>query len=854
MQPGTLEQVNKHRNVADWESVESEVRGALDTDANDLDALRILAQAIEKLKRDDELPDIWARMVELEEAPGATSKRLAETLQAQDDTDGAVKYFRVAIKSFLKTKNFDRIENVWLELVDLAPEPLDFFLDVLEGMVERDQGKRAGLLAQTLWTFYLEAKRWAEGLKLVNVAALHGADDSVTRQALIQCLENVHADCGELDSILASSGLRRDRPLKEGFEEVGLLLRFVEGAAFRHPDWGVGIVQRLDVIEKRITIDFQRRKGHAMDIALANRALEELDADDYRTIRIKTPARAKELVQEDPLFLGRSVIKSFGGSASARQMKERLCGDLIEPRAWNRWWSNVQTLLKNDQYVGISGGTSKTYTLRDEPATETQEWIGRLGRVRNLFGKLDVFRKYLLQVKKADRDADLLGEMTALLVMAAQKQSKPEVTVEVVMTLQDLEVACDGFAADPKDLAIEPFASELHCAMKTIQALRHADHQQRFSDAIQATQDEAWPDIFRRLLLVPGIQVRNHLADLLHEAGHHDLLAEMLRVVSTDPRQYIETYCWLADRSLRRNAKFLKLDIASGVLFERLLQLVDFLCDQAKRLDKDDAIRLRKQAARIRDILKGGHYEVFHDLLPTLDRGQAISIYRRASTNAGMDIRAREHFTSRILSRYPDLFSAEDVDTGPPRLHCLPETLRQKRELLERLATKEIPAVTREMEIAREQGDLRENAEYHAARERIRLLSTQAEELQEQLGMSEAIPLERVDPSRVAFGTRIALQAASGSDAEIFHFLGPWESDPDRNILATTAPFAIPFMGASVGERVEVELATHTGRYVVESIEAIQPNEIAALLAAPPKKSAVTNAEPVAASDGEEGA
>ena len=171
---------------------------------------------------------------------------------------------------------------------------------------------------------------------------------------------------------------------------------------------------------------------------------------------------------------------------------------------------------------------------------------------------------------------------------------------------------------------------------------------------------------------------------------------------------------------------------------------------------------------------------------------------------------------------------------------------------MERLATKDIPAVTREMEIAREQGDLRENAEYHAARERIRLLSTQAEELQEQLGMSEAVPLDRVDPSRVAFGTRVGLQPAAGGEAEIFHFLGPWESDPDRNILATTAPFAIPFMGAAVDERVEVELSTHTGRYVVESIEPIQAAEIASLLAPSPPKPAVDNIEPVAVSNAEE--
>ena len=821
-----LERINQHRSTDQWESAETEVRALLETDPNDFDALRILAQSIEKLGREKELPAIWAQLVDLEEAPGATAKRLASALQEAGDEDGAVTYYRRAMESFLKTKNYDQIENVWLELVTLAPEPLAPYLPVLDGLVERGRGKRAGLLAQMLWPYYMDAERWTEALRLAEVAALHAPEDDSTRSALITCLEGVHSECPDLENILASTGLRRDRELDEGYTEVRRLIPFASGSAFRHPDWGVGIVKRLDVFDKKATIDFQRRKGQVMAIDLAERALEFLADDDYRTIRVKTPDRARELVEEDALFLARSVIKSFGGPATTRQIKERICGDIVEVRAWNRWWTSTQSLLKDDPYVAVTGGAAKTYALRDEPATEEQEWLRRLERVKNIHGKLDVIRKYLQHVKSDDRDADLLSEMAGRVVGAAQKQRKPEIIVEVVYTVEDLASACTGFAADPGALAVEPFASEPHSAVKTIQALRFSEHQSRFATKIQETEEQAWPEIFQRLLLSPTIQVRDQLAESLHEASHHDRLAEVLRVVSREPRQYVDTYSWLSDRTLGKRADYLLMDIAPGVLCDRLLQLIDFLADQAKRLEKEDADRLRKQAAGIRAILKSGHYRVFHDILPTLDRGQAISVYRRAAANAGLDVRAREHFTSRILALYPDLFSEGEVDAGPPMLLCLSETLHEKRLLLERLSSVDIPQVTREMELARQQGDLKENAEYHAARDRIRLLSAQASELQDQLAMARAVPTKEVNSNRVGFGTKVTLRTRGGDFCEIYYFLGPWESDPDRKVLSINAPFASKFVGRVVGDDVDVELSTHTGRYTVEAVESFDPASI----------------------------
>jgi len=156
-----------------------------------------------------------------------------------------------------------------------------------------------------------------------------------------------------------------------------------------------------------------------------------------------------------------------------------------------------------------------------------------------------------------------------------------------------------------------------------------------------------------------------------------------------------------------------------------------------------------------------------------------------------------------------------------------------------------LPEVVREIETARGHGDLKENAEYHAAKDKQKLLASQVAELQEALHTAQVVNLEEVDPDRIGFGTVFRIAPFGSNAEEEYIMLGPWESNPDRNILSFQAPFARVFMGKTVGENVEIELPMHTGRYAVLAIDPLTEERLSSLASSPGEILAVASVEEI---------
>jgi transcription elongation factor GreA len=132
----------------------------------------------------------------------------------------------------------------------------------------------------------------------------------------------------------------------------------------------------------------------------------------------------------------------------------------------------------------------------------------------------------------------------------------------------------------------------------------------------------------------------------------------------------------------------------------------------------------------------------------------------------------------------------------------------------------EIPANSKEIEAARLHGDLKENAEYIAAKEKQVLLNTTAERLKEDIDRAQLFDPGAVDSSKVSFGTVVVLHNQSKDRKEEYTILGPWESDPENNVISYLAPFGKIMMGRSEGEQFNFTSDGEKISYTVEKISA----------------------------------
>ena len=129
------------------------------------------------------------------------------------------------------------------------------------------------------------------------------------------------------------------------------------------------------------------------------------------------------------------------------------------------------------------------------------------------------------------------------------------------------------------------------------------------------------------------------------------------------------------------------------------------------------------------------------------------------------------------------------------------EALEDERR---RLKNEERPAVIKAIAEAREHGDLSENAEYHAARERQSFIEGRLAELEDIISRADVIDTSKLSGDTVRFGA-VVMVADEDADEEItYKIVGSHEADINAGRLSVTAPLARALIGKTIGDRVEV--------------------------------------------------
>jgi transcription elongation factor GreA len=123
---------------------------------------------------------------------------------------------------------------------------------------------------------------------------------------------------------------------------------------------------------------------------------------------------------------------------------------------------------------------------------------------------------------------------------------------------------------------------------------------------------------------------------------------------------------------------------------------------------------------------------------------------------------------------------------------------------LKRLKTVERPAVIKAIAEAREHGDLSENAEYHAARERQGFIEGRVLELEDKLSRAEVIDIKSQSGSRVMFGARVRLVDEETDEKASYQIVGPEEAEIQNGLLSIQSPLAKAILGKEAGDSVEV--------------------------------------------------
>lgn len=136
------------------------------------------------------------------------------------------------------------------------------------------------------------------------------------------------------------------------------------------------------------------------------------------------------------------------------------------------------------------------------------------------------------------------------------------------------------------------------------------------------------------------------------------------------------------------------------------------------------------------------------------------------------------------------------------RVPMTPSGLQQLRDELKQILAVERPQNVRDIEEARAHGDLSENAEYHAAKERQGYLDARMKELKTKISLAEVIDPSRLSGDRVVFGATVTLMDLESEEEITYMIVGDDEADAKNRHISISSPLARALIGKEVGDEI----------------------------------------------------
>jgi transcription elongation GreA/GreB family factor len=665
------------------------------------------------------------------------------------------------VVQLIEQKNFDAVEDAWMGHMEEEPENLPFFFAVASAVK-----KKGGVAPALAWLRFLadyEAER-GDGdrqLAVLQEIARMSPTDPEIRKELEAALRTRFASHPALAAVFAHFPLPGPADAAGAAGKIARWLRFSPGEIYFMPGRGAGRIVELNPTLDVIRLEFADAKL-PLSLVNAEMNLSALPREHFLRRKLEEPEAMRELVERQPAEAVRRLLESFGRSMTLAEIKENLAG-LVDESRWGSFWAAAR---KHPQLV--SSGTGKSAMVYwSSSAGEAEESVHREFEEAAAAQKIEIARKHAKRSKELSR---FFGESLAAESRRAVKEGHPALAWELS------QAAVKLLPGEPEAFpAAELLAG--HDLPSVIGEIHDHVSREKALEAVRASRAD-WADLFAdRVFEEDDARVLTVLFAGLAEFPERS--EELSRRILRSPRQAPRAFLWLCDR-LRAEGK-----PAPGHLFFSMLDALrqeEFSSYRARLKELFDPGDLA-----VSIVQSSGSEEEARDYLSALERAGGLEEHRRALVKEA------------LLMKFPAL-------RGPAReyLYSTSESIEARRQELARLKQVELPANAEAMRVAKDHGDLTENFEYHAARQRHEYLSARIASLSDELSRSRALDPARIDTSEVRVGTRVTLREPETGAARPATILGPWDSRPEEAIYSYQSEFAQSLLGKQLGDRVQV--------------------------------------------------
>jgi len=793
-------------------------------------ALRTLADCYKNDNEDEKVFEIWERLVKVDFDEADIVKSLADRYEKLKKTEDAIDYYKKALHRYVNKSNFANIREVWEKLINIDIEDIDFFLHIQKKIAKSISEDKAVTLLNELYVKYRE-RDIDIAINILKIILEYDEKDTHARKEIINCYKKKYASHSQLEKYSSTILSQSYRAVHLAIADFEKHIAFDKGNFVFHRTWGVGRI--ASIVGDEIKIDFSKKRSHVMKLKMAVDALQTLSKDHIwvlKATRKKDELREIILKEKEKdtnnniIWTLKTIIKSFDNCCDMKRIKAELSPDLLTAGEWATWGSKARDILKSNPDFGISPENSDFFIVRERPVSVTEKLYNEFSAQRNFYDKVSAIRDYTNN-KKADPDSEYFTEMFSwFLSFLRAPKSETESRRNADTANQNAEYSVSSYLlinelssnknyTHLKSAVTAGFADVLSNVKDIPQFFRNIKDgklRTEFLDNVKIYINE-WPDIYVKLF--PYSQLTT-ITEQLEEAGHKEKLSQLCNDCFDNYRDNRESIVWLY-KNARGKDWFKGANISIEKQLITLIHILDITYrDIDNHKDTTENKKINKQVHNI--LFKDSELT---DFIKNADEDAITRIFAFINGVKDLDPQDKHNLRIIIINKHPGFKFFGDVEKkiSIGFMVTLAMYEEQKKQLAY-IQEVEIPKNSKEIEDARLYGDLKENAEYKAAKEKQDNLNYQMTRLKEEIEKAQLFDPKLINASMISFGTKVVLYNETAAKHEEYTILGQWESDSNKNIISYLSPFGNAILYKKEGERFEFAINEERISYLVEKI------------------------------------
>lgn len=789
----------------------------LEDDPNNKFALRTLAEGY-RAEGNEKYWDLYAHIVKIDFEEADLARLLAEHYEEAGDVDLTISYYKKAILRYINNSNYNAIKEVWSKLIQYIPQEIDFF-QLLRRKISKQMGDiRTTTLMQELYNWYKDnapskKEYWDVAITILKQNLEVEPKDIWARKEIADCFRGKYKEHSHLEEYIRTSNLTQSyRNVFEAINDFEKHIAFDKGSYVFHRNWGVGRIRKLE--GDTLTINFGRIVGiKEMKLSMAVTALKPLAKDHIWVL--KATMQKEDLIKSvkaDKAETLKIIIRSFDNNCDFKRIKAELVPSILTPGEWTSWNSAAKKILETDSSFGVNPNDISMYTVRDGNISPEEKISNEFKAQKQFFARADLLVKFF-ESDDTDNSSELFAEMYSYFTGYLKNISKVnEQVLASYLLVRSISAIDKQFAFPVKETFAEIYnriedPKEIYLLLKDSKSTHFKDD---FIRCIKLLPN--WNEEYVKLF--PIVLKEELLNDLIKE-GHVEDVQKLVRTSFEAFKDFRDTVLfffkecqdkdWFNEAGVSYEKQLITLINIIELTFREINNHVN--STENKKINKNATDLLFKTDAIFNYMFANGEDAV-------------KKMYTLIDDISDIDPSYKALARNKILEKYPDFKFrvSEEKKQQSVGLIVTAKKLAEKKAEVDEIQNVLIPKNAAEVADAKAKGDLKENQEYKSAKEEQHFLNLKLTNLQNELNRAVVFDPTTSTTAIISFGTVATLKDNQTGNEETYTILGPWESDPDNNVISYMAPFGDAILNKKVGDILQFTINEHKYDYTVKNI------------------------------------